>query len=357
MEFHNEVDASKLLGAQTHIINHIFSYVNSMSLRCAVDLGIPDIIHNHGQPMPFSQLTSSLPIHPSKSGYVYRLMRFLIHSGFFAQQKVSEDDPQEGYILTDASTLLLKDNPFSLTAYLLTATDTILTKSCHDLSTWFQNDDSSPFVTANGMSFWEYAGKQPKLSEVFNEAMANDATLVSSVVIKKCKGVFEGMESLVDVGGGTGNLAKAIAKEFPQLECTVFDLPQVVSDLQGRENLRYIGGDMFEAIPPANAILLKWVLHNWNDEQCVEILKKCKEAITSKGEKGKVIIIDIIIENEKGDDESSETQLFFDMMMMVAVTGRERNKKEWIKLFFSAGFYDYKITPILGLRSLIEVYP
>ena len=64
------------------------------------------------------------------------------------------------------------------------------------------------------------------------------------------------------------------------------------------------------------------------------------------------------VENEKDeDDESYETQLFFDMLMMALVTGRERNEKEWAKLFQDAGFSDYKITPILGLRSLIEVYP
>lgn len=103
---------------------------------------------------------------------------------------------------------------------------------------------------------------------------------------------------------------------------------------------------------------LQWILHDWSDEECVKILKRCKEAITSrKDKKGKVIIIDMMMENQKGDEESIETQLFFDMLMMVLVEGKERNKEEWAKLFSDAGFSDYKITPILGLRSLIEVYP
>ncbi|KAL7250652.1 hypothetical protein ACSBR1_012637 [Camellia fascicularis] len=65
------------------------------------------------------------------------------------------------------------------------------------------------------------------------------------------------------------------------------------------------------------------------------------------------------VENKKaGDhDESMEAQLFFDMLMMILLTGRERTEKEWAKLFFDAGFSDYKSTPVLGLRSLIEVYP
>ena len=63
------------------------------------------------------------------------------------------------------------------------------------------------------------------------------------------------------------------------------------------------------------------------------------------------------MENQKEDKKSTETQLFFDMVMMVLVEGRERNKKEWAKLFMDVGFSNYKITPILGLRVLIEVYP
>ena len=101
-------------------------------------------------------------------------------------------------------------------------------------------------------------------------------------------------------------------------------------------------------------------MHDWSDEESVKILKKCKEAISSKGnQKGKIIIIDMMVENKNADDdeESYETQLFFDLLMMVLVTGRERNETEWAKLFQDAGFSNYKITPILGLRSLIEVYP
>ena len=69
--------------------------------------------------------------------------------------------------------------------------------------------------------------------------------------------MFEGLESLVDVGGGTVTVAKAIADVFPDIECTVFDIPYVVAELQGSENLKYLGGDMFEEVPPADAVLLK----------------------------------------------------------------------------------------------------
>ncbi|KAK7276088.1 hypothetical protein RIF29_17221 [Crotalaria pallida] len=351
-----------LLRAQTHVWNHIFSFINSMSLKCAVDLGIPDVIHDYGKPMPLSQLIASLPIHPSKTSCIPRLMRILTHSGFFSQQHnnivTENNEPEVEYVLTDASLLLLKDNSLSMTPFLNAMLDPVFTKPWHQLSTWFKNSDLTSFETAHGMMVWDYACHDPKLNHLFNDAMATDAGLVTAVLMEKCKEVFDGLESLVDVGGGTGAVAKAIASSFPQLECIVFDQPHVVAGLQGSDNLKYVGGNMFEAVPPANAILLKWVLHDWNDEECVNILKKCKEAITSKGKQGKVIIIDMVIsENEKRDRESVETQLFFDMQMMVMATGKERNEKEWAKLIFFAGFNNYKIYPFLGVRSLIEIHP
>ncbi|MED6137354.1 putative O-methyltransferase 3 [Stylosanthes scabra] len=311
--------------------------------------------------MPLSKLIASLPIHPSKTSSIQRLMRILIHSGFFATKNVANDDCEVEYVLTDSSMLLLKNNPLSMKPYLLAMLDPILTNPWHKLSTWFQSNNPTSFEIEHGMMFWDYACHVPKLNEFFNDAMASDARLVSKLLVDdKCKGVFEDLESLVDVGGGTGTLAKAIAKSFPHLDCIVFDLPHVVADLEGSENLKYIAGDMFEVIPPSNAILLKWILHDWNDEECVKILKNCKEAIMSKDKGGKVIIIDMVVMEEdekKGDDKSVETQLFFDMLMMVLLTGKERNEKEWAKLILSAGFSYYKITPVLGLRSLIEIYP
>ncbi|KAH0686541.1 hypothetical protein KY284_017094 [Solanum tuberosum] len=183
-----------------------------------------------------------------------------------------------------------------------------------------------PFATAHG------------LNRLFNEAMGSDARVEI-------------------VGGGIGTVAKAISNAFPELKCSVFDLPHVVEGLEGGKNLSYIGGDMFKSVLSADAILLKWILHDWSDEDCVKILKKCKEAIPSKENGGKVIVIDIVIDNLKGDDKSFETQLFSDVLMIVHVSGKERNEQEWAKLFSDAGFSDYKISPILGLRSVIEVYP
>ncbi|XP_042486136.1 trans-resveratrol di-O-methyltransferase-like [Macadamia integrifolia] len=353
MDHIEKESAEELFHAQAHIWNHIFAFINSMSLRCAVELGIPDIVHNHHQPITLSELVMKLAIPKTKTAFLFRLMRLLVHSGFFYQQ-------EEGYVLTPSSRLLLKDNGKSVSPFLQAMLDPILVTPWHFLSAWFRGDGLNPFETAHGRTLWDYAGEDNELNKFFNEAMASDARLVISVVVTECKVVFEGLRSLIDVGGGTGTMAKTIAETFPSLKCTVFDLPHVIATLKGNENLTYIAGDMFESIPPADAVLLKWILHDWTDEQCIKILKGCKEAISNGDRKGnlrKVIIIDMVVEDRKEEHKSTETQLFFDMLMMTVLIGKERTKKEWEKLFLESGFTHYKITPLLGLRSLIEVYP
>ena len=89
----------------------------------------------------------------------------------------------------------------------------------------------------------------------------------------------------------------------------------------------------------------------------MKILRKCREAIPSKEKGGKVVVIDIVINEKKEEHDITEAKLLFDLLMMTVVTGRERNEKEWEKLFLEAGFSHYKINPIFGLRSLIEVFP
>ncbi|XP_038888601.1 probable O-methyltransferase 3 [Benincasa hispida] len=360
------LDGNDLLEAQSHVWNQIFIFTKSMALKCAVELGIPDIIHSHGpKPMPLSQLVSALQLNPEKTPYIYRLMRVLVHSGFFLTQKLSEQDGDQegenhGYVLTNSSRLLVKTNPLTLAPFLFSTLQPPVFDSWSSLPSWLQSEDrtSSPFGSSHGVSFWEYMGriKSTEGGAIFDASMASDAKFVVRVLLEKCKGVFDGVESLVDVGGGTGNVTRGIAQAFPQIECTVFDLPQVVADLKGEGNLKFVGGDMFGAIPPADALLLKWVLHDWSDEECVKILKKCKEAIKGNEKKGKVMVIDMVVGNNKTDD-SIETQLFFDMMVMLMVGGKERDEKEWAHLIKQAGFSAYKILPILGLRSLIEIYP
>ncbi|PON81563.1 O-methyltransferase COMT-type [Trema orientale] len=362
----SEVSSAELLEAHSLLWNCSVAHIKSMSLKCAVELGIHDTIHNHGQPMTLSELIASLPIHPSKAQYIYRQMRVLVHSGFFTIQKLDKStnnrkDQEEEYYysLTLASRLLLKEGALKTKGFFLSQILPEAMAPWHSLSAWFQNNDATMFETSDGRTFWDYLAQDSRMSDIFNEALSSDSQLIAEVVLRECREVFEGLKSMVDLGGGTGTMAKAIAKAFPHISCTVFDLPHVVADLKGSDNnINFIGGDMFpDPIPSADAILLKLVLHDWKDEDSLNILKRCREAVSIDGKKGKVIIIDMVIGDQNIDKELTEIQLSFDMTMMAFTLGKERNKMEWERLLLGAGFSHYKIHPALGVRSLIEVYP
>lgn len=358
----NGSEESELYHAQIHLYKHVYNFVSSMALKSAMELGIADAIHNHGKPMTLSELASSLKLHPSKVNILHRFLRLLTHNGFFAKTIVKGKEGEEeeiAYSLTPPSKLLISGKPTCLSSIVKGALHPSSLDMWSSSKKWFNEDkEQTLFECATGESFWDFLNKDSESStlSMFQDAMASDSRMFK-LVLQENKHVFEGLESLVDVGGGTGGVTKLINEIFPHLKCTVFDQPQVVGNLTGNENLNFVGGDMFKSIPSADAVLLKWVLHDWNDEQSLKILKNSKEAISHKGKDGKVIIIDISIDETSDDRGLTELQLDYDLVMLTMFLGKERTKQEWEKLIYDAGFSSYKITPISGFKSLIEVYP
>ncbi|KAL0354195.1 UNVERIFIED_CONTAM: Eugenol O-methyltransferase [Sesamum angustifolium] len=253
-----ELTTEQLLHAQAHVWNHLFSFINSISLKCAIQLRIPDIIHNHGKPMTLSQLLDALPIPQVKSHFLHRLMRILLHSKFFVKIDVSDNDEHERYWLTPASLLLLRNAPLTVAPIVQLVLDPVMAKPFDHISEWLVSESrSTAFEMVHGRTLWELAGQEPGLNNLFNEATSSDSRVLAHVLLRDCKHVFEGIKSLVDVGGGTGTTAKAIADAFPNMKCIVLDLPHVVFGMEGTNNLTYVAGDMFEAIPSVDVVFLK----------------------------------------------------------------------------------------------------
>ncbi|KAF7043877.1 hypothetical protein CFC21_053181 [Triticum aestivum] len=142
---------------------------------------------------------------------------------------------------------------------------------------------------------------------------------------------------------------------FPQIKCTVLDLPKVIDNVPADGVVNYVAGDMFKSVPPAQAVLIKLVLHHWSDEDCVKILAQCKKAIPSREEGGKVIVIDIVVDSSSGP--THEAELLMDVAMMVMTNGRQRDETDWSEIFTKAGFSDYKLLKKLGARGVFDVYP
>ncbi|KAM3305063.1 tabersonine 16-O-methyltransferase-like [Capsicum chacoense] len=331
MADHNDqnLTPSELLLAETQSWNQLYFFIEHVTLKCALQLGIPNAILKHGKPMTLSKLMSSLSISPSKYPYFHRVTRIIVRYGLLILQKHEDNNVDDGddgkgyYSLAPADRYIMKDGPWNS----MEDQDSFFFKAWNCLGDWFRNEDPSAFYTAYGDLFWSKLSRDTSSGNWFHANMARDSQSFMNVLIgNELKDVFKGLTTLVDVVGGTGTVAMALTKKFPDMKCIVLDLPPVEANMLGSENLEFVAGDMFQKIPAANAVLLKWILHDWNDEECVKILKNCKDAITGSG---KVIIIDLVMENPELDDESFQAQLFIDMLMLVFLGRKERNKKEW----------------------------
>lgn len=351
-----------MLDAELQLWNHTFGYVKSMALKAALDLGIPEAIHQHGGTATLPQIVTRVKLHPSKTPCLRRLMRVLTLTGVFGAQEAHDDDggcdDELVYTLTPASRLLVGPPGQNVGPFLTVMLGPIFVSSFLDLRGWFQHEtpDPSPFKMTHGRDIWELAAHDAAFGRLFDAGMVADSSFIMDVVVRECGGVFEGISSLVDVAGGLGGATQTIAKAFPNLECSVLDLPNVVASAPTDTAVKYVPGDMFESVPAADAVFLKWIMHDWGDADCVKILKNCKKAIPAQG--GKVIILDIVVGagSSSCDRKNVETQCLFDLYIMT-INGVERDEREWKKIIFEAGFTSYKIIPVLGTRSIIEVCP
>ncbi|KAK1699179.1 hypothetical protein QYE76_015876 [Lolium multiflorum] len=342
-----------LLDAEHELWRTSFSYIKSMAIKSALDLRLADAIHHHGGSATLSQIVARVTLHPSKIQCLRRLMRVLTLSSVFT---IQPDGGEPVYALTPLSRLLVgSQNSASIMAFVL---NPVLVTPFLGIGEWFQHvlPDPSFFEHTHGKALWEMAGHDPALDVLVNSAMVSDSRFIMDIAVREAGDVFRGLSSLVDIGGGLGAAAQVISEAFPHVECSVLDLEHVVSNAPVGTNVKYVAGDMFQSVPPANAAFIKSVLHDWDDEKCVKILKSCRKAIPPREAGGKVIIIDIVVGAGPPDKKHKEVHALLDLYIMF-INGIERDEQEWIKIFLEAGYSDYNIIPVLGFRSIIEVYP
>ena len=258
-----DATGDQLMHAQAELWNHVFAYTRSMSLRCAVELGTHDAVHRLGGAATVADVAAALSLPPSRAPYLRRLMRLLAHAGFFVF-----DDAAASYGLTPLSRLLVSApgaGGQDLSPFALAMLHPIVVSPSMSLASWFGAADARtaaarvPFEAAHGRDLWAVAKGDREFGAAFNDAMACDGRFVMGVLVRDHRDVFRGLTSLVDVGGGSGGAARAIAAAFPHVRCSVLELPHVVASVpQGeRGGVEFVAGDMFENVPKADAVLLK----------------------------------------------------------------------------------------------------
>ncbi|WJZ99416.1 hypothetical protein VitviT2T_017864 [Vitis vinifera] len=352
----SEADETELmLQGQANIWRHMFAFADSMALKCAVELRIADIIHSHARPITLSQIATCIDSPSPDITCLARIMRFLVRAKIFTAAPPPQSDGGETlYGLTPSSKWLLHDAELSLAPMVLMENHPSLMAPWHCFGTCVK-EGGIAFEKAHGHQIWDLASEKPEFNKLFNDGMACTAKISIKAVIAAYKDGFGSIGTLVDVGGGTGGAVAEVVKAYPHIKGINFDLPHVVATAPAYEGVSHVGGDMFESIPDADAIFMKWILHDWNDEDCVKILKNCRKAIPEKT--GKVIIVDGVI-REDGYEPFDETRLVLDLVMMAHTShGQERTEVEWKKLLEEGGFPRYRILKIPTLQMIIEAYP
>lgn len=266
-----ELNTQDLLQGYVELYNYALSYVKTMAIGCAIQLGIPSAIHRRGGAATISDIVTENGVDPSKLPYLRRLMRVLTVSGILATtdepspRAVGESD-DTAYKLTPASRLLVggEGAPTScdispMLRLLMRPTTSVATY--FSLEEWFKDAGATMtlFEAAHGMSPWSLTKNDALYNKTLNDGCAADSNFAMDTLLKepRAAGIFRGLSSLIDVGGGHGAAAVAIARAFPHIQCSVLDLEQVISEAPADGTVKFIAGDMFESIPAADCVLLK----------------------------------------------------------------------------------------------------
>ena len=214
----------------------------------------------------------------------------------------------------------------------------------------------SGVVAGHGVPFFEHLERQPELGERFDRAMAGSSRANAAVMADRFD--FSRFRRVCDVGGGTAtNLCEVLARN-PHLEGLLFDTPvvaeraaKVLEDRGLAERARAVGGDFFLAVPRScDLYMFQAVLHDWNDEECVRILTRVREAAPQ----GRVLVLESIRPEHSGYDF---TQLVDVWMLMATGSGRERSAREFEELFLRAGYRVVDRSVLPTLFHAVELAP
>jgi hypothetical protein len=206
-----------------------------------------------------------------------------------------------------------------------------------------------------GQHIFEFLRQRPEESQIFNDAMTSVSTFDGPAVAAAYD--FTGIHSLVDVGGGHGLLLATIMQKHPAIRGTLYEVPHVLDGAKTGplqpylDRCTFTSGDMFSAVPPgADAYLMKHIIHDWNDELCIKILKACRKGVNSGG---KLLVVDSVI--EPGNDFSPRK--FLDLQMLIFPGGCERTEKQFAALFAASGWRLSRVIPTAAQDSIVEAVP
>jgi hypothetical protein len=335
--------SSQLFPAELRQVNQlIYGFMTSQAIAVAAKLGIADLLQE--EPMTAEELAKATKAHaPSLN----RLLRMLTSVGIFAE------DTNGRFQQTPLSELLRSDHPRSARAWPIMFGSGFIWQPWGELQQAVMSGQSS-FEHVFGS--FEYFASHPEVREVFNAGMTSGSAIDAAAVVAAYD--FSRFDRVVDVGGGHGALLHAILSANLKLSGVLADQPAVVA---GATTLRrgsltnrceIAGVDFFTSVPEgSDGHIMKWIIHDWNDEDSLKILRNCRRAIRSDGT---LLIIDAVLNPPNEPDPGKLMDL---NMLVMAQGGRERTEAEFAALLRQADFSLTRVIPTAGTLSIIESRP
>lgn len=324
-----------------HLIN---GYRISQAIHVAASLGIAD--HLADGSSTSGDLAAATATHPES---LYRLLRALAAAG------VLHEDDGRTFSLTAIGRYLRRDVSGSRHAWAAFSGRPSYWKAWSHLEHSVRTGYNA-FRHAHGTDVWSYRMQHPAEGRIFDAAMREGSLRAFDDILPKCD--FGRFARVADIGGGDGSFLAAILRAQDRCHGLLFDQPHVVAaagtvlcDAGVAARCDIAAGDFFQEIPAGfDAYVLKFILHDWLDEEAVAILRACRRAC---GRSGRLIVLERILGPANDGLEGKVS----DLNMLVSAAGRERTLEEFQGLFDASGFARASVVQGSGLEAVIEVAP
>lgn len=315
--------------AHAHVTELIFGRWRSQTLYAGVEVGVFDVVGEH--PRHAIEIADMLDL---DRDHGYRLLRALGSLGLL------EESGDRRFSVTPAGELLQADHPKSLQGVARLEEGPTHYAIWKHLPDVVRDGDENGFHREFGHSVVDHMEADEEYAARFTESMTSLSRMESAWV----RSIFadvdtSGFGHLCDVGGGHGHLLCTMLQDEPGVEGTVLERPAVVEGEEQHwhdrlglsDRVEFVSGDFFEAVPAADAYLMKHILHGWTDEECVGILSTVRDAAPPDG---RLFVCELVVPGP----EQPHLGKLMDVHMMVSASGRERTEEEYADLFDRAGF-------------------
>jgi hypothetical protein len=311
-------------GLATEIRRLVEGYQVSQAIHVAATLGLADLLARGARAS--DELAEATGTH---AGSLYRLLRALASVGVLREL-------DRRFELTPLGEPLRSDVPDSIAGWAAFIGRPYHWQAWAELLHSVRTGENA-FQHVHGTDVWTYRAARPEESAIFDRAMTSLSRQSNEAVLAAYD--FDQFKTLVDVGGGNGALLAAVLAGHPKLRGVLFDQPHVVSGAQTilesagvADRCLIISGSFFDSVPDGgDGYILSRVIHDWEDEESVRILRNVRRAIA---EDGRLVLIERVL----GPPNEGRDAKFRDLLMLVSPGGRERTREEYADLLQQSGF-------------------